>query len=137
MAKGLARMKATAVAWSSTRKCSGMYKLHRFLLSNVQQLFHFGNHRSLLVFHFHFEDRLVLRQHLQLLSNVIELALGESELGPHRALPRLAVTDARSLVPDNVIASKFCHHHEHIESVGHGKERSAEMGADIVGIPPA
>ena len=65
------------------------------------------------------------------------MGIGQSKLGTHIAFAGLAIADGRRLIPDDVVAAKVRHEHQHIERVGHGKERSAEMSADVVGIPPA
>ena len=107
------------------------------LLANVEKFFDFCNHFSLFVFHFYLERGLVFRQRLQLLTNIVELRVAQAKFGADRALPRLTIADAGRLVPNDVFPAQIRHHHQHIESVGHGKERSAEMRADVVGVPPA
>src|SRR5438874_5877258 len=147
IANGYARMKASAVAVSSTRKCSGMYtsfaallglvdltrwccaltrRLHSFTVSrfegrcipgdriletNVQYLLYFGNDNSLLVFHFDGEFRLILRERPQFFPNLVQLRIAQPEFRPHRSFARLAIADARRLVPYDIIASQVCHQH--------------------------
>src|SRR5581483_11512994 len=106
------------------------------LETNVQKLLYFGDDNSLLIFDFNRELRLIFRERLQFFTNLVQLHVAQPEFRAHRTFAWLAIADAGSLVPDDVIAAQVCHQHEHIESVSHGKQRSTEMGADVVGVPP-
>src|SRR5512142_1049730 len=55
------------------------------LLTDVEQLVHFRDHRAVPVLDLHLERRLVFLVVLELLPDLIELFLAEPELRPHRA----------------------------------------------------
>src|SRR5579871_958367 len=105
----------------------------RFLSAHVNQLLDLGDHCSLQVPYLYCKGRLIFRQRLQLLTNVVELRVGHAEFRAYGALPGLAVANCCRFIPHDVLAAEIRHHHEHVESVGHGKERSTEMRAHVIG----
>src|SRR5206468_11259987 len=46
-----------------------------------------------------------------------------------------AETDARSLVPHNIVGAEVLDEHQHVERVGHGAEGTAVVCADEVTVP--
>jgi hypothetical protein len=57
----------------------------------VQKFFNFGDHNAVYIFHFDGENRFVLRQRLQFLANVVDLAIGEAELRTRGSTAQLSV----------------------------------------------
>ncbi len=91
-------------------------------LAHVEKSFNLRDHHTGFIFHLDHEDRLTLLERLQLLANLLDLCVAQTKFRTDRSPARLLVADGRGLVSDNVIASQVMHQHEHIESVGHGKQ---------------
>src|SRR6267143_416775 len=91
-------------------------------LAHVEKFFNLRDHYTGFIFHLDREDRLILLECLQLLADLLDLCVGQTKFRTDGSASRPLVADGRGLVPDNVIASQVMHQHEHIESVGHGKQ---------------
>src|SRR4029077_910772 len=104
-------------------------------LAHVEKSFNLCDHHTGFIFHLDHEGRLTLLERLQLLPNLLHLCVGQTKFRTDGSAARLPVADGRGLVPHNVIAPQVMQQHEHIESVGHGKQRTSKVRADVIGVP--
>src|SRR5271157_1931676 len=107
------------------------------LAPDVDHLLHLGDDVPGFIFHLDQKCGLIFLLRRELVANLAELRIAQPELGLELSLPRFAETDARSLVPYDVIAAEVFHQHQHVERVGHGVERAAVVRTDVVAVPRA
>src|SRR5271157_4270185 len=107
------------------------------LAPDVDHLLHLGNDLAGFIFHLDQKCGLIFLLRRELGANLVELRIAQPELGLELSLPGFTESDARSLVPYDVIAAKVLHQHQHVEGIGHGVERATVVRADVIPVPRA